>query len=293
MRSALNTLAALLGLPRTTGIADGAETDVRYRWVDWAKLEYQHVVAVRSHLADHYAPATANKVLAALRGVLGAAFDLGQLNGNTLARIRRIKPVRGERLPAGRALAFDEVAALLRVCADDPAPAGRRDAALIGLLRGTGIRRSEAVALDLADYEPKTGAMTIRSGKGNKARITYAPSSVQAALDAWLVVRGSEPGPLFYRGHKSGRLIARRLTGQAVATILQARAEQAGVADCSPHDLRRTYISQLLDAGADLATVQQLAGHADPATTARYDRRGEAAKRRAAELVEVPYQSAF
>jgi len=102
----------------------------------------------------------------------------------------------------------------------------------------------------------------------------------------WSVAR---KGPLFVPISKRGRLLARRLTDKAVTWILQVRATAAGVAAFSPHDLRRTFISTLLDAGVDLATVADMAGHANIATTAKYDRRGEVAQRKAAGLLTVPF----
>ena len=88
---------------------------------------------------------------------------------------------------------------------------------------------------------------------------------------------------------KAGRIVLRRLTPESVFDRLQALAKRTGISRFSPHDMRRSFISDLLDNGADLAVVQAMAGHANPATTARYDRRGERAKQRAAGLLVVPY----
>jgi integrase len=78
------------------------------------------------------------------------------------------------------------------------------------------------------------------------------------------------------------------MTAQSIYNALAKRARLAGIRDVSPHDGRRTFISNLLDASADIATVQQLAGHASIQTTARYDRRGEVAKSRTVALVSLP-----
>jgi len=278
MRAALETVARILTSGRV-----GAEA------LDWGAVRYQHSAAVRALLAERYAPATANKTLAALRGVLKEAWRLGLVSAEDYHRAADLPGVRGQVLPAGRALAGGELRALFDACARDRSPAGRRDAAILAVLYGGGIRRAELVALDVEAFDQDTGEVTVRAGKGRKDRTTYADGAARAAVLAWLRVRGDEPGPLFCPINKGGRIALRRMTGQAVLHLLRKRAAESGVRRFSPHDLRRTFVSDLLDAGADIATVQRLAGHASVTTTQRYDRRGEVAKRKASTLLHVPF----
>lgn len=272
--------SALAALARRLGHADTLVCP-------WHELTYAHTTTLRADLAAAYAPATANRLLTALRRVLRECWRLGLMDREVAERASDLRPITSTTLPTGRALAAPELAALLAAC-EDTTDAGLRDAALIGLLYATGMRRSEAAALALADYAASSGALRIRHGKGDKARIVYA-ASARDVLAAYLAARGAEPGPLIVRSRRGGALTRERISDQAVADIVRKRATLAGIAHVTPHDLRRTCISDLLDAGADIATVQQLAGHADPATTARYDRRGERAKERAAGLLTLPH----
>lgn len=279
MRQALDAIAALL--------QPGTDTDALT--LPWWELRAQHTAAIRSQLAAHHAPATANKALAALRGVLRAAWRLELMAAEEYQRAADIPSVRGSTLPAGRGLGAGEIAALLDVCATDPTARGYRDGALLAVLIAGGLRRAELVALDLADFDPATGALRVR-GKGGRERLVYLVNGAAAALADWLNVRGPDAGPLFWPVEKGGRMARRRMSTQAVYLVLRRRAAEARIPDTTPHDLRRTFVGALLDAGADLALVQRLAGHASPTTTARYDRRPEDAKRRAVELVRVPYR---
>jgi site-specific recombinase XerD len=254
----------------------------------WHLLRHQHVAAARAALAGRHRAATVNKMLAALRGTLKAAWRLGLLSGEDCQRAADVGPVKAATLPRGRALGPGEARALFAACAADPSPAGRRDAALVAVLYGCGLRRAEAVALDLDDYRPDPGELTVR-GKGNKERLAYAGQGARLALTGWLALRGAGPGPLFWPVAKGGRPCPRRMTDQAVYNLLRKRAGQAGLTHLSPHDLRRSFVSDLLDAGADVSLVQRLAGHAGVATTLRYDRRPEHAKQKAAELLHVPF----
>jgi site-specific recombinase XerD len=295
MRTALNNLAILIAAkPVVRFVADRhgltKVEDWTYLSVDWAALRFQHTAAIRAKLIELYKPATANKILAALRGVLNAAYDLGQMDAAEYQRAVRVKSVKGGTLPAGRDLAMGEILALINTCKADHFPAGSRDVALLGVLYATGLRRSEVVALDLVDYDTASGRLTIRGGKGQKARTVYLSNGAKIALDVWLVGRGSEAGPLFCVINKAGRVfVERRLSTQAAYKILQKRAKQAGVRAFSPHDLRRTFVGDMLDRGADIATVAKLAGHASVTTTARYDRRDEDTKKKAAGLLHFPF----
>ena len=279
MRQALEKIAQIL----SGGRVGATETD-------WSALRFQHTQAIRTALVEAgYKPATINKALSALRGTLRAAWQMGQMDAESYHRAVSVDNVRGETLPAGRDLSEGEIRALMSCCSEDMRPAGFRDAALIAVLC-LGLRRAEVVALNADNYDPETGALKL-TGKGRKERLVYAYGGVADTLGDWLKVRGDRAGPLFYPIRKGGVIVPARLTTQAVYEILRSRGARAGVKSFSPHDLRRTFVGSLLDAGADVSVVARLAGHASVTTTARYDRRGEKAKKKAARMLHVPYQS--
>lgn len=277
MREALNNIAKLL-----TNDACDATT------IDWSKLRYQHTAAVRAVLMEKYSPAMANKMLCALRRTLKEAWRLGLMSTSEYGRATDIESVRGKSLLKGRSLDPEEITALWDDCIRDNSNLGARDAALLGVLT-VGLRRSEIAHLDLTDFKLRGRSLTIREAKGRSERIVYLPLASVRAVQDWLVIRGKEAGALFYPLDKGHKIIPRRMSEQGVLRALQRRGERAGVEGFTPHDFRRTFIGNLLDAGADIVTVSHLAGHASPNTTSKYDRRGEAAKKRAVDLLDVPY----
>ena len=274
METALDTVARL-------GLGDDRVTC----WdVPWHLLRFQHTQAIKSALAEKYAHTTANRILSALRGVLKTAWKLDLMSAQDYQKAASVESVRGETLPSGRSLAAGELVGLLHAC--PPTPLGIRDAAIISLLYGCGLRRAELVALDLAHYVKEESELIIR-GKGNKQRAVPVGHAALALAD-WLEIRGEKAGPLFWGLGNRNR--GSRLTDQAIYNMLLKRAKAAGVKNLSPHDFRRTFVGDLLDAGADIATVQKMAGHASPTTTSRYDRRGQQAKHKAAALLHIPYR---
>ena len=280
-KTALDEIARMLAGDKVTALI-----------CNWAAVRYPHTAAIRTKLTEAYAPATANKMLSALRRVLKEAWKLGYMSAEEYQRAVSIANVPGQTLPPGRELDNGEIYSLMFQCASDNSPSGVRDAALIALLYSCGLRRAEITALDLDQVETETGKLLIQ-GKRNKQRTAYSISGTQEALADWLAIRGVEPGPLFLPITKGGNLRKQRLSTQAIYNILRKRAKLAQVKRFSPHDLRRTFVSDLLEAGADIAVVSRMAGHANIQTTVRYDRRPEEAKIKAAKLLHVPYHKRF
>ncbi len=252
----------------------------------WHEITYADSMAVRIVLTERYRPATVNKMLSALRGVLKQAWRLGLMEADAYRRAADVENVRASRLLSGRALASDEIAKLFGNCAADT-PKGARDAALLAVLYGCGLRRGELARLDVEDFDLDDCSIVVH-GKRNKQRTVYLSSGGCRFVAAWLEHRGGAPGPLFCPIDQTGEIRISRLRGESVAYIVKRLQQAAGVEHFSAHDLRRSAVTHMLDAGVDVLTVQKLAGHADVTTTARYDRRGEQAKRQAVLSLDLP-----
>ncbi len=275
-KSALDVVAHIL----SKGTANCVE-------LDWSRVRYQHTAFVRSRLMDEYAPTTANRILCALRGTLEQAWLLGLMSAEDYHRAAHVSPIIGETLPAGRELSQAEISTLFSDCTSDPRPIAVRDAAILAVLYAGGLRREEVAKLNLADYDGNK--KLIVHGKRSKERSVYLADGAVTALKSWLKLRGTDSGPLFLAINRGSNLVyGKRLTPQAVYHLLKSRAKRAGVKSFSPHDLRRTFVGDLLESGVDISTVARMAGHASVDTTARYDRRPEQAKQRAAELLRIP-----
>lgn len=269
IRYSLDRIASLL----TDGKCDALT-------LDWSKLRYRHTAAVRAVLLKDLAPVTVNKMLSALRRVLLEALRLELLSAEDYRKAIDFPSVNATIEPRGRSLDKSEISALLATCLSG-SPLDVRDAAIVALLRGTGLRRAELVGLDRSDLNLAEGELLIRKGKRGKSRRVYLSPPVIGFVEKWSALRGNRSGPLFCRVRRGGHLQPGRMNPDSIWRMLKSRAKLAGLEHFSPHDFRRTFCSDLLDAGVDIVTVGKLAGHESPATTARYDRRGEEVGRQA------------
>jgi len=224
------------------------------------------LAALREGDGEHPAlvASSAARAVSAVRGLHRFALREGVTAHDPAHGVR--PPRQPRRLP--KAIAVDEVERLIAASGPDGAPLTLRNRALLEVLYGTGARISEAVGLAVDDLEDDQVRLR---GKGGRTRVVPLGRYARSALDAYLV--RARPGLLAHgRGTPAIFLNARggRLTRQGAWETLQAAAERAGLAGISPHVLRHSFATHLLDGGADVRVVQELLGHASVTTTQVY-----------------------
>ncbi len=228
------------------------------------------LVELRGGSADHppLAATSAARTLVAVRGFHRFAVREGLAPADPSHAVKPPQPPR--RLP--KAIPLDEVERILEAAGFDQTPRALRDRALLEVLYGCGARISEAVGLDIDDLDLDHGSVLLR-GKGGKERIVPVGSYAREAVSAYLV-RGRPTFAQAGRGTPALFLNVRggRLSRQSAWALLGSAVDKAGLdtAHVSPHTLRHSFATHLLDGGADIRVVQELLGHASVTTTQIY-----------------------
>ncbi len=278
-RRDLRRYAAVLGAAGRTGIGEVTTQDVA-----------GYLAGLREGDEGHppLAASSAGRAVVAVRGLHAFSLAEGLALADPARQVRPPAPPR--RLP--RAIPVADVERLLEAAGAGEGPRPLRDRALLELLYATGARISEAIALDVDDLdlaergagpgapaEPASAAVVppsaVRlSGKGEKQRIVPVGRFARQALEHYLVrgrpalataARRASASPGVFLNARGGRL-----TRQGAWTVLRAAALRAGIAGVSPHTLRHSFATHLLDGGADVRVVQELLGHASVTTTQVY-----------------------
>jgi integrase/recombinase XerD len=265
-RRDLRRYASVLAARGKTGLADVTPADVA-----------EFLASLREGDAEHAALAvsSAARAVIAVRGLHAFAVAQGLAGTDPAREVPPPSPPR--RLP--KAITLEEVERLLDAAGPGPDnmsadPPLLRDRALLEFLYGTGARISEATGLDIDELQLDADPVVRLTGKGSKHRVVPVGSYALRALQAYLVrarpalaaaSRRVSVSPAVFLNARGGRL-----TRQGAWGVLHAAAGRAGLADTSPHTLRHSFATHLLDGGADIRVVQELLGHASVTTTQVY-----------------------
>lgn len=226
-------------------------------------------VALRTGDEDHPPLGTSSvaRTIVAVRGFHRFCLREQIVTNDVTAAVRPPRPA--SRLP--KALPLEDVEALLNAAGEAGTALAMRDRALLEVLYGTGARISEAVGLDVDDVDLENASVLL-TGKGSKQRIVPLGSFARDAIEAYLtkarpaLTATSGSGPAMFLNARGGRL-----SRQSAWTVLTKAGQRAGIAaDVSPHTLRHSFATHLLDGGADVRVVQELLGHASVTTTQIY-----------------------
>ena len=215
--------------------------------------------------------ASINQRLAAIRKLVEEASDNGILPESIANGITKVKGVRHEGVRSGNWLTQEQSQRLI----DAPNSGtlkGKRDCALIAVLLGCGLRRTETSQLTTKHIQQREGRWVLIDlvGKRNKTRSIPMPSWAKAALDEWLIASKIKTGRIFRSVNKGGRVCSDSMTAQAIRDVVKFYAELIGLSEIAPHDLRRTFAKLAHKGGAELDQIQLSLGHVSLKTTETY-----------------------
>lgn len=256
----------------------------------FAKIDYQQALVIRAVLTNAgWQPRSINRAMIAIRGIVKVAVMTGiadQKDAAHIATINRLKHPEHQGTP----LSASQVNQLFDMLVNGNSAVSKRNVTIFALLLGTGLRRSELVSLILSDYDRRNHTLLVRHGKGNKSRLLFMPKWCQEHMAEWLRLRRLEDGYLLCKTYTNGKIVTDvGLTVSAVYRLIKSKLAAIGVPNVSPHDMRRTFITRLLEQNVDINTVRQMAGHADISTTTVYDKRDHQFMKQAA--LTLCYQS--
>lgn len=285
-------------------------------------IDYQTALRIQAMLVSERCSARSiNRAMTAIKGIVKIAVILGKVEQLQYLQIQSISNLRhGEH--EGSPLTADQAAILLEVMQNAESPLSIRNAAIATLLLATGLRRSELSMLQLIHFDQEEQTLFVAKGKGNKSRTVFLPQWVMQFLERWLNIRSNKNGYLFCAVLAQQKAVLnlsanRKLAAEikqnisllsqlkavpkvvpvdvssgldpsTIYRIVQSTTKAIGLEGVSPHDLRRTFITRLLEQNVDINTVRQMAGHAGIATTTIYDKRDKRFMKSAAE--QLNYQ---
>jgi integrase/recombinase XerD len=217
------------------------------------------------------APSTINVQLSAIRKLAAEAADNRLLDADLAAGIAKVRGVKNTGVRAGNWLTREQARELL-LAPDTSTLKGKRDRAILAVLMGCGLRRSELVALKLRQIEQRENRWVIVDfrGKGGRKRTVPVPAWVKNAIDAWTSAAEIAEGPIFRSIGKGGRLKDATLAEVGVWWLVKEYADRIGLKNLAPHDLRRTCAKLCRKSGGDLEQIQMLLGHSSIQTTEKY-----------------------
>jgi len=275
-------------LSKLKSIASCFDTDLNV--LDFSMLTKSHVLtAVKIMLTDKK-PNTVNAAISALKQSIQQflEFSIDSDTSRRMESILKIKRVKVYKEDVGRSLSREEIEGIFFTDNfDSSSPRGLRNKLIFSTLFFTGLRRSEVVSLNRNDVNLNESFLTVK-GKGGKTRKVFFNRQLselfQEYFDTAYPFTLDENPPIFTRIFKDDTLTNKRLSSQTVYDVVKSIEFDE---NCTVHDFRRTYITNLFQNDIDVSTIQKLVGHSSPATTVLYDRRGDESLKVAAQTINL------